>query len=98
MSRVEYVAVAVGRDEHQILYSKDGVEWWKVAAGDTFGTNGFGFGVAYSPVQNRWVAVGGGEHQILYSGNGMTWTNVTGDTFGTNGFGRGVAYSPVQNR
>ena len=94
--------VAVGGVSHQILYSKDGIDWQDTATGTSkFGVVGLndGRGIAYGTSSDGsclWVAVGGGDHHILYSKDGISWQDTATGTskFGVVGLndGRGIAY------
>jgi len=84
--------VAVGVGTNQLLYSTDGKSWQ--ASGSSFGTGGYGRGVAYGLSSDGstplWAAVGEGTNQLLYSTDGQSW-QASGSSFGTGGFGNEVA-------
>ena len=84
--------VAVGKGDHHILYSKDGISWQDTATGTSkFGTCSLtdcGIEIAYGTSSDGsclWVAVGRGAHNILYSKDGISWQDTA---TGTSKFGR----------
>ena len=100
-------------DFSPITWSDDGINW-EPATGSFYMTgSGIGngvmtvYGIAYSPVQKRWVACGqgnissGSEYSpIQYSSDGKTWEPATGN-FHYNSENiqimNGVAYDPINN-
>ena len=92
--------VAVGRGNHNILYSKDGISWQATATGTSkFGSSDEqGLGIAYGTSSDGsclWVAVGRGNHNILYSKGGISWqATATGTSKfgGPDERGLGIAY------